>query len=255
MSALLKHQQVMSRGSAGDPLWDKVLWLLHCDGVDGSTTVTDAKGILTWSTGTHTSIDNSVPLIAGGAFKLPGIDADSTVSYLAVPKSGWSFGSSDFCMEITVRPIAMPASDRIATLFSDGDEVGPDYYGLRWFFSPDGSITAFLSSSGTAISLNLASASGIVSSGTRSRLRLSRSGTSVKHFAEGAEIASGSFRGALYRPTKSNTAYIGRALDRGTTVAVQGILSSRIDEARLTLGAAREHAAYTPSDLPVPSGP
>lgn len=251
-----RARQNHSFAMTGDPLWDKVLWLLHCDGPNGSKTVTDAKGLLTWAASpANAAVDNSITLIADGAFKLDGINPDNTVSYLAVPKAGWEFADNDFCMDIAVRLIAMPTSGRIGTLFSNGDEAGPSYYGVRWFINPDGSVGAYFSTSGTAVNLTLTSAAGVVSADVRSRLRLSRSGTSFKMFAEGAEIASGTLSGSLYKPTKSTNAYIGLAVDRSNTPKEQGVLSARVDECRMTLGvgAAREHAAYSPSNVPFPN--
>jgi hypothetical protein len=244
--------QSVAVSAASDPYWAQVVSLLHCDGVDGSTTFTDVKG-LAWTIGAPiTTVDNSVTLIAGGAAKLAG-RVGSNNSYLRTPKSGIVFGSNDFCIDVTVNLLSMPGAGLIGAIFSDGDEAGPDYYGLRWFISPDGSVVAYVSSSGTSITLTLTSAAGIVAAGTRSRLRLSRSGTSFKMFAEGAVIASGTMSGAVYRPTKSSDVYIGMALDRGSTPADQGWLASRIDEWRVTIGAARENAAYTPSNVPFPN--
>lgn len=237
--------------SALDPYWSEVVSLLHCDGTDGSLVFTDAKGLV-WASGLNTTIDNSVTLIAGGAIKLQG-RVGLNNSYLRTPKSGIVFGSQDFCIDITVNLLAMPGSGLIGALFSDGDETGPDYYGLRWFINPDGSIVAYVSSGGTSVTLTLTSAAGVVAAGTRSRLRLSRSGTSFKMFAEGAVVASGTMTGAVYRPSKSTDVYIGMALDRGSTPAAQGWLASRVDEWRVTIGAAREHAAYTPSNVPFPN--
>lgn len=238
--------------AVGDPYWAQVVALLHCDGVDGSTVVTDEKGVLSWSVGANTSVDNSVTLIAGGAFKLSGL-VGSDISYLSVPKAGWSFAADDFCLDITVRPLSLPGAGLVAALFSNGDVTGPTFYGLRWYINPDGSVGAIASTDGTSIGLTMTSAAGVVSAGSRSRLRLSRSGPSFKLFAEGATIASGTLSGALYRPTLTPNAYIGRAVDRSGSSTTQAIMAARVDEYRMTIGSAREHADYTPSSTPFPN--
>lgn len=245
------EQSIAVDAADADPYWNKVISLLHFDGSNGSTAFTDVKGLV-WQSGSNTTIDNSVTLIAAGAGKLGGL-IGGNVSYLRTPKSGIVFADHDFCIDVTVNLLSMPGSGQIGAIFSNGDISGPDYYGLRWYINPDGSVGAYVSSSGTSVTLLLTSAAGVVAVGARRRLRLSRRGTSFKMFSEGNVIASGTMAGNIYSPAKDTDAYIGRALDRGSTPETQGWLVSRIDEWRVTIGTARDDAAYVPSDLPFPN--
>lgn len=239
-----------SGGGPTDPYWANVVSLLHFDGAQDSTSFVDAKG-RSW-TPTNCKIDLTDTLIAGGAGLFPG---PSTPGYLATSKTGLAVGSNDFCIEAAIKPTAMPASGRIAAILSTGRQAGPDYFGIRWFFEPDGKLRCYLSttSNGTAIDIDLQSVAGLIASGARSRVAIARVGSTVRLFHEGVVVASSAISGAIYTPS-ADSAHIGRAIDRDPTTALQGIYQGRMDEFRWTIGAGRYAGAYTPSDVPFPNG-
>ena len=237
-------------GAAGgsDPYWANVVSLLHFDGADGSTTFTDATGRV-W-TPTSCELDTAETLIDGAAGLFPG---PGNPGYLGTSKTGLAVGSNDFCIEATIKPTAMPESGRIATIVSTGRSSPPDYYGIRFFFEPDGKLRCYLSYDGTSVAVDLISSAGIISAGTRSRVALARVGSTVRMFHEGAIIASSVISGSVYMPS-ADMAYIARAVDRdGSNTYLQGIYQGRMDEFRWTIGVGRYSANYTPANDPFPN--
>lgn len=223
-----------------DPHFSSVVALLHFDGADGSTTFMDATGRV-W-TPTNCKLDTAETLIDGAAGLFPG---PGTPGYLGTSKTGLAVGSNDFCIEATIKPTAMPASGRIAAIVSTGRESAPDYFGIRFFFEPDGKLRCYLSYNGTSIGVDLLSSAGVISAGTRSRVALARVGSTVRLFHEGLIVASAAISGSVYMPS-ADMAYIGRAVDRSNTLSQQGIFQGRMDEFRWTIGVGRYSANYTP---------
>lgn len=229
-----------------DPYWEHVVALLHFDGPDGSTTFTDATG-RAW-TPTNCELDTAETLIDGAAGLFPG---PGTPGYLGTSKTGLAVSSNDFCIEATIKPTAMPASGRVATIVSTGRLAAPDYYGIRFFFEPDGKLRCYISYNGTSIGIDLLSSAGIISVGTRSRVALARVGSTVRIFHEGVIVASAAISGSIYMPS-ADMAYIARAVDRDSTTSLQGIYQGRMDEFRWTIGVGRYTANYTPLDRAFP---
>lgn len=247
---MLRRLMIASGASTTDPYWANVVSLLHFDGPNESTTFTDAKG-RTW-TPTNCKLDTAETLISGAAGLFPG---PGSPGYLATNKTGLAVGSSDFCIEVAIKPTAMPASSRIATILSTGRQAGPDYFGIRWFFEPDGTLRCYLSTSsnGTAIDINIASSAGVIAISAMSRIALARVGSTIRMFHEGVIVASSSISGSVYMPSVDNV-HIARAVDRDPSTPLQGIYQGRMDEFRWTIGAGRYSANYTPSNDPFPNG-
>lgn len=237
-------RRAMMASASGDPLKAHVVALLHFNGADGSTTFVDETGRAWFPS--NVSIDNSVQLIDGGAGVFLG---PASPSSLGTSKTGLAM-TGDFCIEATVRLIAMPGPGRIAAILSTGN-LASNYYGFRWFVSETGQVGVYLSSNGL-LTVDIFSAAGIIAAGTTYRMCAERKGKTVRVFVDGVVVATGTFEGTVALSTGTPMAYIGTAVDRSPTSAEQGRLHGRIDEFRWTIGASRYDGPYTLDSGPFP---
>lgn len=246
MSARAHHSLLLA--PTGDPLKANVAALLRFNGTHGSTTFSDETG-RAW-TGNNATVDTSITLVDAGAGKFNGPSSPSDIS---TSRTGLAVGSGDFCIETGVRPTAMPSSGRIAAILSTGKLSAPDYYGIRFFYEPDGKLSAYLSttSNGTAVDITLQSGAGLMAVATLSRVCLERAGGTVRLMHEGSVVASAAISGSVYSPG-SGSVYVGAAVDRSGTTSEQARLEGRLDEFRWTIGAHRYAGAYTPIIGPFP---
>lgn len=81
-------------GGGSDPYFANVVSLLHFDGTNGSTTLTDVKG-KTW-----TAFGNAALTTTGPKFGTASFGLDGTGDYATCPSNAdFAFGTADFCVE------------------------------------------------------------------------------------------------------------------------------------------------------------
>lgn len=232
----------------GDPHWANVVMLLHCDGADGSTTITDSSTSgKTVSANGGASLSTSSPLYGSASASLP------SGGWLQVPDSSdWAFGSSDFTVEISARFDANPSS-------SAGDygicligQTVAATSGRSWMIHIGGSnlsscnvyCAVYFGAGGE----HRASASGVnLSLHTKHVFAMSRVGGTLYMLLNGVVIASKDITGTNVK-TSTNSLTIGRFNDPGYTYFLDG----DIDEVRITKGIGRYSSSYTPSADPFP---
>lgn len=125
---------------AGDQNWYSKVLGLHCDGTNGSTTITDVKGKTATRFGNTQISTAQYPPLTG---KTSSLYFDGTGDYVTYATSAdWAFGSGDF----TVRLWARPASAQLDWLIHRGSATNYTAWSVAWNgttgkFGIDGSIT------------------------------------------------------------------------------------------------------------------
>ena len=227
---MLGAVKMSQEGDIGDEHRDKVVALLHFDGPDGSTNLTDQTGRAWMVSGTST--------IQGGELVANGGSASGARTTTA--DSGLSFGSGDFTVELFATFNSLSFSPHLILLhdgswynrcnlwLSDGK--------LQWYREIDSSPTHLVN---TAWSPTV---------GMRHHLAVARASGATLIFADGVQIGSAS--DAVTYPSVN-------AITLGSVLPMSGetadILNGRIDDLRITKGVARYTANFTPPDAPFPS--
>lgn len=222
--------------AASDPYFANVTALLHFNGADGSTTITDVIGS-TWTAGGTAQIDTAQSQSGGASLSVDGTSG----SMVSTPDAaGWTFGSGDFTIEwfvrffsINVNPASVIVTKR--TLF------GP--YSVQ--IDSSGVITHLCSNDGSTWGVNIASAASTIGINTWYHGALCRSGTTFSAFHNGTRIGTATMSGSLH--VNSDVLSVG-ALGPGTFGC-----GAWIDEFRITKGVARySGSTYTIPTVPFP---
>lgn len=224
-------------GGPTDAYWASVVALLHFDGADASTTITDATG-RAWSVGGNAQIDTAQSQFGGASLLLDGNDDYIT----AVDSSDFYFGAGDFTIEGFLRltgslPTAgnykfIASRDAIPSprgwrLLVDGDAGG------KLVFADNQGGTAHILTDPTAFPLN-----------TWTHVAVSRVGNTLYLFNNGTLVDSEDITGVTFND--SGTApLIGTGRNGGTPVA-NWSFNGHLDEFRITKGVGRYSATFTP---------
>ncbi len=222
---------------AGDQNWYSKVLGLHCDGTNGSTTITDVKGKTATLAGNTQISTAQYPPLTG---KTSSLYFDGTGDYLTYANSSdWEFGSGDFTVKLWCRP----ASAALDWMIHRGNSTGFTAWALYWNgtnskFGTEGSING----SGYAWAFHSTST---YSLNTWHLVELVRSGTNIYIFVDGflegsATGVSGSFM------AESVTMKIGT--DRDSAYQYTGYMS----EIEIYKGVAQHTSAYTPPSDPFP---
>lgn len=217
-----------------DPFIANVVSLLHFNGTNGSTTFTDQKG-KTWTATGNAQISTSGSEMGGASLLL-----DGTGDYIETPDAAdWDFGSGQFCIELLARFAA--AQTNAAFISQWNSATGTSGWAL---YISGGTLRMRLQSGSTNYDVNYAFTPTI---GQRYHIAVSRDASNVvRLFLDGTLVASAAYAVAVNND--SANVRIG---------ALQGFagtfdLNGRIDEVRVTKGAARYTANFTPPTTAFP---
>ena len=210
-------------GLPADPFWSSTRFLLNMDGTDGSTTIRDSSGYnynITNNNGNFV-VTNFVKY-GTGSLRMPG---NATIGIPSITITG------DYTLEAWVS-----ASNIAADMALFGSTTGNNQL-LRF----NGGGTGFLYSYATSLIMGGSSTnlSGLVSN-TFYHVAQTRSGSVVRDFINGSLI-------------QQNNAFTGSiVIDRigAGFVGTNNSWNGHLDDVRITIGAARYTAAFTP-----PTGP
>lgn len=219
--------------SDGDPHISAVLMLLHCDGVDGSTTFTDSSR----APKTVTAYGNAKVSTAQSKWGGASLALDGSGSYISSPASiDYAFGTGDFCLEAWVRLAAYPTSDGI--LFSLRNPTAGAYSNLTKINSA-GKV-------GWSDGIAWRESTSAVALHQWAHIAFSRAGGVFRIFIDGVKSYEG------VHPVDISGARVMQfgAYDADTGVPVGGFLAGFADDLRITKGVARYTADFTP-----PNGP
>jgi hypothetical protein len=225
-----------------DASYSSVSLLLHGDGPNGSTTITDNSP----SPKTVTAVGNAQISTAQSKFGGTSIAFDGTGDYLTVPDgAAFEYGSGNFTAEAWVYPVASPNQPII---IGQWDGVGGGT-GLSWV------ITLSNNSSRNLRFLLSTDGSGVVTDS------VSSSPLTLNAWSHVALVRSGDVFTAYLNGTSavSYTISAGASLFNATNVITVGASSMAsqpfngyIDDIRITKGVARYTANFTPPAAPFP---
>lgn len=229
------HDIIMAAAGASspatDPNFSSVVLLLHAEGAAGSTTFTDSgpSGRTVTTVGGNAQIDSTSKFGSGS------IIFDGSGDFLSYASNSAFNLSGDFTFECFVR---LTSATGTQELCARQGSVGGD--GLYQFRINGTSLELVLCANSSASVFTLTSASGQFSTGVWYHVAATRSGTSIKLFVNGTQVATGTSSITATSTTRPFT--IGCLND---TVGFGTYLNGRIDEFRLTLGVARYTANFT----------
>lgn len=223
---------------ASDSTWLQTVTLLHFNGGDAGTTFTDSSLAAKTFTGSgNAQIDTGQSKWGGSSLQLDGTgDYISTSTSLA----DFRFGTGDFTVEAWIRT-------------STGNKTILDFFGTNvansWqFFVNSSGYLEWWSSSGTAASLVLGATSTSVKTGSWVHVAACRSGTTLRLFADGTQVASGT-DSRDYSQTTVNVFAVGaQVYSRDGAFDFNG----HIDDVRIKKGTALYTGAFTPPSTEFP---
>lgn len=199
----------------GDP---NTIALLHFDGADGSTTITDEKGTLAWTAANGAALSTSVTNFSQ-TVRFPSSTARVTLS-----APGYALGNGDFTLEAFIRWTSRSGNNAV---FGWGANWAVYTFSNQWAVF-DG------------VASNVIGPVGTVSNTTWYHVALSRASGTLRLFVAGA----------LLRSVANSTNHVGANLAIGNFQAGNGNAgSSNIDEFRLS-NIARYTSAFTPPAAP-----
>jgi hypothetical protein len=219
-----------------DQDYRNVSLLLHGNGTNGSTTITDSS----LTPKTVTAFDNAQISTAQSKFGGASIAFDGSGDYIAATEtsSSFTFGTGNFTIEFWFYPSNLSglagiadwrnvagAQSQCITLYRDGSTL--------YFFEVSNRITA------TAALTN----------GVFQHIALCKGSNSTRLFVNGTQVGSTYADTTSYIAPQSGSIYIGGLLGAVSTAGY-------IDDFRITKGISRYNATFTPPTAPFPdAGP
>lgn len=214
----------------GDSNYNSVSLLLHCDGTNGSTTFTDS------GPGARTVSRTGTPTITTAQSKWGGASADIAGSgnYLtSASGSQWDFGTGAFCIELWVRSTSTTSFQTVASsnTWSSGD-------GDWALYTRHGGFQKVTFTYKQDINFVTIDSSTInVHDGSWHHVAVTRSGSTIRIFVDGAQLGSATYSGQIGRSDKT--------LTLGAHPGDSRSFTGNLDDIRITKGVARYTAAFT----------
>jgi hypothetical protein len=205
--------------------------LLHGDGANGSTTITDSSP----TPKTVTAVGNAQISTAQSKFGGASIAFDGTGDYVAIAEASnsFTFGTGNFTIEFWFYPSNLsgvaiiadwrnaPSGGQYVTLYRDGSTL--------YFFEATNRITA----------------AAALTNGVFQHIALCKGSNSTRLFVNGTQVGSTYADTTNYIAPQSGSIYIGGLLSAFSTAGY-------IDDLRITKGVARYTANFTPPTAPFP---
>lgn len=224
-----------SAGQLGDPYFANVVLLMHMDGANAGTTFADVRGKAVTRSGTTTSTAQIKSGSASAVF-------NGNVDYLSVASSAdLQFGTGDFCVEFWGYLLSYNVSPTLGRLAVDMRNGADTQVAFTLNIAPDtGLIEYFTNGANLVVSVNPFPLN------QWAHLAIVRQGGTTRIWLNGA-LENSAVDASDYpaRPLRVGGRYNG---------TVNRSWNGYIDEFRVTKGAARYAAAFTPSDAFPDSG-
>lgn len=207
--------------------------LLHGDGINGSTTITDnsvggAASPHTVTANGSVVLDTAKSVFGPSSIKFPGAATD----YLSIPASSdFSFGTGDFSIDLNI-------------WFSSLANT------TQYFFSCNGNTQDFSLDSGNTLRAILAGGSYSFpftpSTGQGYHVAFTRNGTNIRAFVNGSQVGTTQTSSDNITAAGSNTWFMGTQFNHTGAHEVIGWM----DEVRVSKGIARWTANFTAPNEP-----
>jgi hypothetical protein len=218
----------------GDPYWEDVVLLLHCDGTNGSTTFTDnSNSAHTATAGGNTQITTTDPKFGTGSALF-----DGNADFIDLADSDdWHFGTGDFTIEMWLFPATVSGTQALL-----GQRLGPTY--CPFAIAREGSsLSVILSFNNASWAAVPTISGGTLVANTWHHVALTRNGSSFKLWLDGSQV------GSTYTSASSFT-------DIAQVLRFGGIASfwynGKMDDIRITKGVARYTSNFTPPTAAFP---
>jgi hypothetical protein len=244
MGAILAHHGLLladaGGGGATDTYYSSVTLLLHGEGSNHSTTFTDnSSSPKTPSVSGSGAVEISTSQSKYGSASISTNATAVALDYAS--NAGFGFGSGDYTLEAFVR--SSNTSSQINTIFDtrNGSTTGVQFWMGGGVASQPGNVLGC--SSNTAVMAT----GGTVSANTWIHCALCRSGTTLRGFVDGVQAFS-----ITDSRTYASSAPC-RLLGDYASSSGQFMLSSFLDEVRITNGVARYTANFTPPSSAFPN--
>ena len=218
--------------TTGDVYYPQTSLLMHFNGTNGSTTMTDnSKNNITATATNGASISTAQSKFGGTSLLL-----DGTNDYVSVTNStDFDFGVGDFTIEYweyrTLSGHQSPILSRHANIY------GP--YLIGWYDSSVAFLSLYMSSNGSSWDIASGVSMGVITTNVWTHYAVTRQGNTFRTFQNGIQIST--FTSAATFPAGVGPLQIGRY--EGTYYFKGGY----IDELRITKGVARYTSNFTPS--------
>jgi hypothetical protein len=213
-----------------DPQFTSVSLLLHGNGANGSTTITDNSP----SPKTVTAVGNAQISTAQSKFGGASIAFDGTGDYLTLPsESAFQFGTGNFTVEMWMYRAPVSNVGYLIDARNSSQTTNWAIYkdsgtnGITWF---NGSVTLV---DPTPIAAN-----------TWTHIAFARQGTSLRYYING--VAYNIYTDTTNYSVSPTISYIGSRFNGADQ------LNANIDDLRITKGVARYTANFTPPTAPFP---
>lgn len=215
----------------GDPYWSYVSLLLHCNGSNGSTTITDnSTNAFSPTVGSPAQISTSQSIFGGASLSFDG--ASAYIRY--ADHLNLRLGFNDFTIEIGFRPSSVTGYRCIA-------EHRDAFTAHGWTLFQDNSTLYFYAGNANTAAWEIGlSAASALSANNWYRAAITRIGSTWRLFLDGVEKASGTWSGAI-EMSGFGTPY----LTFGKFFNNSGYFSGYMDEIRISNGVGRYSAGYT----------
>jgi hypothetical protein len=224
-----------------DVLYPSTTSLLHFDGANGSTAMTDQKGIV-WTASGAAALSTTQNKF-GGASLLPGpLGAAGVGSYVqSAANAAFTFGTGDFTVEYWLYqdPATFSGTTRIHL---DQRPLANGAYLTLLQIGGSGVMNVLVNSAN-----KITTAAGTLVASTWQHIAYTRTGGVGRLFVNGVQKGS-------WADTTDYVGTVNRLGQTSASNAVDNRLSGYIDELRITKGSARYTADFTPPMAPFPNG-
>lgn len=212
----------LSSSPIGDPYFSSVKVLMHCNGINGATSVPEVTGKSVTVSGAA-ALTTAYSLLGGASLRCP----TTASSYVTIP-ANLQLGSQDWTIEMAVRVIT--SSSSFDGLFSIESTTG-DYANITMTGSSGG---LWISSAGTSWDVSAGSINTVGTlTGGMHWLVLQRRGSTIQAFLDGVMTLRIPFSGSFVQ--SGSTTVLGRKGNDRTSTATDVVF----DEVRMSVGIAR----------------
>jgi len=236
------YQYAAPIGPSADPYSDYVSLLLHGNGTNNSTTVTDSSGYNHAVTPVADAKISTTQNKFGGA----SIYLDGSGDCLSLPddQSAFNFGTGDFTIECWIYWVG----GSYGTIFSQRHDLTTENTGISWRIDDSNDVILFFHGKASEGSDYFYTQDDVISKNTWTHIALTRNGNTFTIWVNGqSEATNTSTISMIY-----HAPIIGRTLGRASEY-----LNAYLDDFRITKGVARYTSNFTPptAELPDPSDP
>lgn len=223
---------VLAESDRFDPHFQKVALLLHCRGIDGSTTVTDS------SPSPKTAYRVGGAKIVAAPFTFSGAclycdGVDDAITFANDPSL--QFGTGDFTIEFWVRTNKASQSNGFPRILAKGLYQTAGAWNLTYIKSSGALVFDIYTAGATALGISC----GIVPDDSRVYIEISRSGNKVSTYMNGVKHAEG------VNSTNLSSSDV-LAICGVSNLSASGMCAAYVDGIRITPGVGRNTSNYIP---------